>query len=264
MRRTALKDLGVRTASAAVLVPLALVPAWTGGWPLVVLLAVTGWRIGYEWLHMQGRRGLAAQVPASGAAVGGLAAYYVAGPVAAVAAAFVGAVIGRVLLEGFARALHRGLVGVALLAVPLVLVWELRGIGEQGRDLLLWCLLVVWTTDTLAFLCGRVLRGRLLAPAISPGKTWSGLFGGIFAAGVVGGFAGILLEFPAETAVLSAVSVGMATIIGDLVMSAVKRTHGCKDTGRLIPGHGGVLDRVDGLLFGVTLVAIWKLIVEGA
>jgi phosphatidate cytidylyltransferase len=55
----------------------------------------------------------------------------------------------------------------------------------------------------------------------------------------------------------------MATIVGDLVMSAVKRAHGCKDTGRLIPGHGGVLDRVDGFLFGVTLVAIWKLAVKG-
>jgi len=264
MPRAALLELGVRTASAAVLVPLALVPAWTGGWPLALLLALAGWRIGYEWFHMQGRRGLMAQVPASSAAAGGLAAYYIAGPVAAVAAAFLGAIIGRIVLEGFARTLHRGLLGVALLAVPLVLVWELREAGEDGRDLLLWCLLIVWTTDTFAFLCGRVLRGRLLAPAISPGKTWNGLFGGIFAAGVVGGFAGILLGFPAETAVLSAVCVGMATITGDLVMSAVKRTHGCKDTGRLIPGHGGVLDRVDGLLFGVTIVAIWKLIVEGA
>lgn len=264
MRRATLAELAVRTASAAVLVPLALVPAWTGGWPLALLLAVTGWRIGFEWLHMQGRRGPAAQVPASSAAAAGLAACYVAGPVAAVAAAYLGAVTGRVVLEGFARTLHRGLPGFALLAVPLVLVWELRAVGDDGRDLLLWCLLVVWTTDTFAFLCGRVLRGRLLVPAISPAKTWSGLFGGIFAAGVVGGFAGILLGFPAETAVPSAVCVGMATITGDLVMSAVKRTHGCKDTGRLIPGHGGVLDRVDGFLFGVTLVAIWKLIVEGA
>ena len=264
MPRTALLELGIRTASAAVLVPLALVPAWTGGWPLALLLVLVGWRIGYEWFHMQGRRGLTAQVPASSAAAGGLAAYYIAGPVAAVAAAFLGAVIGRIVLEGFARTLHRGLLGVALLAVPLVLIWELREVGKDGRDLLLWCLLIVWTTDTFAFLCGRVLRGPLLAPAISPGKTWNGLFGGIFAAGLVGGFAGILLGFPAETAVLSAVCVGMATITGDLVMSAVKRTHGCKDTGRLIPGHGGVLDRVDGLLFGVTIVAIWKLVVEGA
>ena len=264
MRKAARVELAVRTASAAVLVPLALVPAWTGGWPLALLLALAGWRIVYEWFYMQGQRGLAAQIPASGAAVGGLAAYFFAGPVAAVTAACLGAATGRIVREGFARTLHRGLFGIALLAVPLVLLWELRETGEDGRDLLLWCLLVVWTTDTFAFLCGRVLRGRLLIPAISPAKTWSGLFGGIFAAGVVGGYAGILLGFPAETAVLSAVCVGMATITGDLVMSAVKRTHGCKDTGRLIPGHGGVLDRVDGLLFGVTLVAIWKLIVEGA
>ena len=264
MRRKALAELGVRMASAAVLLPLVLVPTWTGGWPLALLLAASGWQVGYEWFRMHDRHGLAARVPASSAAVGGVGAYCIAGPAAAVAAAVLGAASGRALLEGVGQRPHQGLLGVALLAVPLVLVWELRELGTDGRDLLLWCLLVVWSTDTFAFLCGRALRGRLLAPAISPGKTWSGLFGGILAAGIAGGSSGILLGFPAETAVLSAVGVGMATITGDLVMSAVKRTHGRKDTGRLIPGHGGILDRIDGLLLAVTLVAAWKLLVEGA
>ncbi|MDE0710622.1 MAG: phosphatidate cytidylyltransferase [Rhodospirillales bacterium] len=263
MRRVATRELAVRTASAAVMVPLVLIPAWTGNWPLAILLVAAGWQIGHEWFRMLGCRGLEAYgPPLSATAIGG-AAYYAAGPVGAVAAAFVGAAVARICIRWPDRTWSNGLLGVPILAFPLTLVWELRGDGDEGRNLLLWCLLVVWTTDTFAYLCGRVLRGRRLAPTISPGKTWSGLFGGIFAAGVAGGLVGIMLGFPAETAVISAVSVGMATIVGDLVMSAVKRAHGCKDTGRLIPGHGGVLDRVDGFLFGVTLVAIWKLVVKG-
>lgn len=263
MRRLATRELAVRTASAAVLVPLVLIPAWTGNWPLAILLVAAGWQTGHEWFRMLGCRGLEAYGPPLAATGMGLVAYYTAGPVGTVAGAFFGAAVVRIWICWPDRTWPNGLLGIPMLAFPLTLIWELRGDGEEGRNLLLWCLLVVWTTDTFAYLCGRVLQGPRLAPAISPGKTWSGLFGGICAAGIAGGLAGIMLGFPAETAVISAVSVGMATIVGDLVMSAVKRAHGCKDTGRLIPGHGGVLDRVDGFLFGVTLVAIWKLVVKG-
>ncbi len=252
-------ELGVRAASAAVLIPVAIVPAWTGGWPLAVLLGVSGWCIGHEWLRMIGRPGAQAAALSMGAAGAGMAAYAGAGPIAGGAGAVLGVVAGGRVWRGPGELVHKEWLGILGLAVPLVLVWELRGTGDEGRRLLLWCLLVVGSADTFAYLCGRTLRGRRLAPTISPGKTWSGAVGGLAAAAAVGGCTGTVFGWSAVFAVAAALVVGLAAAAGDLAVSAVKRAHGRKDTGRLIPGHGGVLDRIDGLLFGVTAVAAWKL-----
>jgi phosphatidate cytidylyltransferase len=117
-------------------------------------------------------------------------------------------------------------------------------------------LALVWATDTAAYIAGRGIGGPRLAPRISPNKTWAGLAGGVVGAALVGLVASLLRDAPADVGLpgemwrLVALSGVLALVeqAGDLVESAVKRHFGVKDSGNLIPGHGGVLDRVDGLI----------------
>ena len=128
--------------------------------------------------------------------------------------------------------------------------------------MLLWLLVVVWTTDTAAYFAGRTLGGPRLAPAISPSKTWSGLCGGMLGAALTGAFTAGLLgsERLVHAAGLGAV-LAIVAQLGDL--DRVRRAsawRGVKDSGALIPGHGGLLDRIDGLLFAAPALALVGLI----
>jgi phosphatidate cytidylyltransferase len=148
-------------------------------------------------------------------------------------------------------------IGVALIGLPAVaLVW-LRAVPELGLGLLLWLLIVVWTTDTAAYAVGRRVGGPRLAPAISPGKTWSGLGGGVIGASLAGA---ITLWALGSERLIHAAGLGAAFAVlaqlGDLAESALKRRAGVKDSGSLIPGHGGVLDRVDGFLLTAPALAL--------
>jgi phosphatidate cytidylyltransferase len=131
--------------------------------------------------------------------------------------------------------------GPTILLAALALVW-LRADAAVGRSNVLFVLLVVWTSDIGAYLIGRLLGGPRLAPRVSPGKTWSGAVGGLLAAAAIGAVIGRF----AGAGVAAALS--LAAQAGDLAESAAKRGAGVKDSGTLIPGHGGLLDRLDGLL----------------
>lgn len=142
--------------------------------------------------------------------------------------------------------LYAGLPGIAL-------IW-MRG-GGHGLALTLFTLLVVWATDICAYFAGRAIGGPKLAPAISPNKTWAGLFGGMAGAGATGFIAADLLGLPVW---LAAAAVALAAVAqgGDLFESWLKRRVGVKDSGTLLPGHGGVLDRLDGLVPVALVVAL--------
>jgi phosphatidate cytidylyltransferase len=151
----------------------------------------------------------------------------------------------------------RVLFGVCYLApASLALIW-LRGDVETGRACVLFIILVVWASDIGAYLAGRLIGGPRLAPRISPGKTWSGAIGG-FAAAVAVGLVAANLEPDGVpvSAMLVAGCLGIASQLGDLLESALKRRFGVKDSGRLIPGHGGLLDRLDGVLFAAPVAAV--------
>jgi phosphatidate cytidylyltransferase len=154
------------------------------------------------------------------------------------------------------------LIGLPYVALPFVAIWALRDTPVSGIWTLFFVLVVVATTDTAAFFVGRKFKGPKLAPAISPGKTWSGALGGLAGALVVGGiwayFSGGLHQFAFILLIVAGMSIGSQ--IGDLVESAVKRRSGVKDSGRLIPGHGGVLDRIDGLMFAVVIALAMQLL----
>ena len=131
--------------------------------------------------------------------------------------------------------------------------------------MLLWMLAVVWATDIGAYAAGRTLGGPRLAPRWSPRKTWAGLIGGIFCAALAGWAAARLLELPSALP-LVLVSAGLAIIgqFGDLAELMAKRRFGVKDTSGLIPGHGGLLDRLDGLLAVIPAVALLTVIGGGS
>lgn len=139
--------------------------------------------------------------------------------------------------------------GAAYIAVPILCLAWVRADPAFGRETVYWLFLLVWATDTGAFLVGSTVGGPKLAPSISPAKTWSGFLGGTACAAIVGGMVGWWAG-AASMAALVAASAGMGVISqgGDLAESWVKRRFGVKDTGTIMPGHGGLLDRVDGLL----------------
>lgn len=152
--------------------------------------------------------------------------------------------------------------GAAAIGVPAAaLIW----MRAQDRETALWVLLVVWATDSFAYLCGRAIGGPKLAPQVSPNKTWAGLVGGILGAAATGWAVAVALlpdSRPVAVAGLS-VLVALAAQGGDLLESALKRRFHVKDTGQLIPGHGGLLDRIDGLMAAAPAAAAICLIGGG-
>jgi phosphatidate cytidylyltransferase len=147
-------------------------------------------------------------------------------------------------------------VGVLYVGVAgLALIW-LRADGIAGRMNVLFLLLVVWASDIGAYLVGRALGGPKLAPTISPGKTWSGAAGGLLAAAAVGLAIALSASGLPGWTTLVAGALGVVSQGGDLLESAIKRRFGVKDSGRLIPGHGGLLDRLDGVLAAAPMAAL--------
>ena len=245
-------DLRKRVLSAALLAPTALLCIWLGAdaWTALMAVAMTG--LACEWVILCGWRplrppGLA--VPVVVLLAGALAVLNQEQlGLVALAAGFV-----AVWAAGRRLSLAAGIVYVGLAGVCLM--W-LRGDGAAGRVNVLFLVFVVWASDIGAYAAGRVFGGPKLAPAISPSKTWSGAAGGLLAAVVVGlGVAGTAGASSPGRAALVAAVLGAASQAGDLLESAVKRRFGVKDSGRLIPGHGGLLDRLDGLLAAAPVAA---------
>lgn len=149
-------------------------------------------------------------------------------------------------------------------AALVTLLW-LRHQPAFGRETVLWILVCIWATDIGAYFVGRAAGGAKLAPRISPGKTWSGLIGGMAWAAVASAALGYAFGL-GETVLLAIAGAVLAVVgqAGDLLESAAKRRAGVKDSGNLIPGHGGLLDRVDGLMAVLVAVAIARLVAGGA
>jgi phosphatidate cytidylyltransferase len=161
------------------------------------------------------------------------------------------------------RPIARTIAVLYALASLVALLW-LRHQPVLGRETVIWIVICVWATDIGAYFLGKLAGGVKLAPRISPGKTWSGLIGGVCWAAVASAAVGLVFQQGA-TVTLALIGVGFAIVaqIGDLLESAAKRGAGVKDSGYLIPGHGGLLDRVDGLVAVLVVVALTRLVVGG-
>jgi phosphatidate cytidylyltransferase len=159
------------------------------------------------------------------------------------------AVAGRLGLAWFGA-------GIAYVVVALASLLWLRADPATGRMNVLFLLLVIWATDVGAYLFGRWIGGAKLAPLISPGKTWSGTVGGAVVAMAMGALLSLVVRHGAWSgAAALALVISVAAQLGDLGESAAKRRCGVKDSGRLIPGHGGLLDRVDSLMLAAPVMA---------
>lgn len=253
-------DLVPRIVSAAVLAPVVLLAVWVGGWPLAILAAAASVVLILEWLHVTGHDtfGPVGAVAALAVAIGVL----VAGT-AQVSVGLAIVLVAAVATYAVARDLWAvaGIVYAVLMALGLLAI---RPDAQYGLAAVIFVLAVVWATDIGAYAAGRLIGGPKLWPAVSPKKTWAGFVGGLVAAVIVGLLAASVAGArPGMALTLVVVALSLACQAGDLFESAVKRRFGVKDASRLIPGHGGLLDRVDGLSFAAPLAALIGLVHGG-
>jgi phosphatidate cytidylyltransferase len=249
------RNLLMRVMAAAVLAPLAIAAAYVGGWLWVALVTLATVGLYVEWLTVVGE---AQQIRV-----------VVSGGVALALAGFCFAIGHN---EASLLVLAIGLGAAAWLA-PERRIWVAAGFGyaaaaemasvlvrldqTSGFVALMLILLVVWVTDIGGYFAGRGIGGPKLWPRVSPKKTWAGAIGGFAASlAVAGGFAAFGLGKTAPLLLLGAV-LSIASQLGDLFESAVKRRFGVKDSSHIIPGHGGLLDRLDGFVAAVVLAAIF-------
>lgn len=270
----AVKSGGVmtRVVSGVVALPPVLAAIHFGAPYFTLFIVAACLILWWEWCHLCGQ---SVRAPASLAgAVFVLAALFATAagrPEAGLAFAAAGGVLAWVWAAATGREAdrHRPVgdwggsrwiaLGVLYIAVPSLLLLWLR--DEVGRLTVYWLFILVWATDTGAYIFGRAIGGPKLAPSVSPKKTWAGLVGGMACAAMIGG--GFAAAFKIEGwAALGAVSAGLAVVaqVGDLFESWVKRRFGVKDAGGIMPGHGGLLDRVDGLLAAVVVAALITMI----
>jgi phosphatidate cytidylyltransferase len=258
-------ELKLRIASALVLGALIILVTLWGGWPFrLVWIAVAG-LAAYEWLALTSR-GNAVAIGIAVAAAGLALAFLSESPVALAGTGAAAALIGALATPLARSRLALACCGVAYAMVFALVTPALRERPEIGLTLILWSFAVVWLTDIAAYFTGRSLGGPKLMPAVSPKKTWSGAVGGALA-GMLGGYL-VWRLMPALQGVTGALPVVAASLAGsvasqagDLFESALKRRFGAKDSGTLIPGHGGFLDRLDGywavmVLAGLVLFAL--------
>ena len=259
-------NLGLRVASAGVMVPAALAAAWFGGWWWLALVAVGVALLALEWGEMSAPGAPTRVAAAVTAAVlivifigyrGHAEIAWLAIPAGAMGAAF----IARGVAERPADAAF-GVIYIAPAALCLIWLRDSHDVlSNQGQWWMMMLFAATWAADIGAFAVGSTLRGPKLWPRFSPNKTWSGFIGGLAAATGVGTLMAALPYFDLNllAAAIIGLAVGLATMAGDLWESAIKRRFGVKDSGDLIPGHGGLLDRVDGLMFAVVVMAAVRL-----
>ena len=254
-----------RVRSALILLPFVIAPVVFGGWSFTLLLALAGFLMAREWANL-----LAA--PSDNGRILGLAVVAIlafglwSGAGNAVALIIVLSLVAAAFALAKGRRLGPLVGGFYYVALPLVVAQYLRE-DALGEFIIGYILLSVWAVDIFAMFTGKIIGGPKLAPVISPKKTWAGLIGGMVGAALaavlsfltVVGFGFGQMQF--SSLVLFAPLLAIIAQAADLFESAIKRRFDVKDSGAIIPGHGGLLDRVDGLI-GVLIVTyaivLWR------
>jgi phosphatidate cytidylyltransferase len=265
-------SLQLRIISAAVLIPIVLVALYVGGVVWNLLVAIFGAQMINEWCRISARRpqpeklrtfrdplrGIEEDVPTSFVTIG-LVLFALYG--GAWINWWIGLAVAMLCTALFTTTRNKSatlwfVLGIPYVAVPCAAIIWLRADPTIGLQQIFWIVAMVIAADTGAYIAGRSIGGPKLAPRISPNKTWAGLGGAVVSAAVVGAITAAILGRPSLVP-LTAVSAGLAIVeqAGDLAESAFKRHFGVKDASNIIPGHGGALDRVDGLIAVAAAVA---------
>jgi phosphatidate cytidylyltransferase len=261
-RESGSRNLLMRIVVAAVLIPLAVAIAYAGGWLWAALVTLAAIGLFVEWLAIVGLSG------AMRVTVPGVAALAVAGLCFAIGrldAALIVLAVGFIAVVSIAPERRSwaaaGFLYAAAAEIASVLV---RLDPVKGFAALMFVLLIVWVTDSGGYFAGRGIGGPKLWPRVSPKKTWAGAAGGLVASlAVAAGFAALDLGKTLPLLVLSAV-LSTVSQLGDLFESAVKRRFGVKDSSQIIPGHGGLMDRLDGFVAAVVVAALFGFLRGGA
>lgn len=250
-------DLGVRATSALILIPAVLLDIWMGGVWFELFMAFLGLLMAHEWTNIAHKRSSLQFALHAAAVLCAALLPQTVGVVPTIGIVLAITAIGIAAIFYFQR--DKSLfayAGIPYVALPVLALVLLRSDNVWGIHAIMWLMLVVWATDTFAYFAGRIIGGPKLAPVLSPKKTWAGLLGGMAGAALASGiYAACFL--PSWIA-LAGVAAALAVVaqLGDIFESALKRQFDLKDSGDLIPGHGGVLDRVDGLVFAGVVAAI--------
>jgi phosphatidate cytidylyltransferase len=250
------RELMLRVCSALVLVPLAIGAAYLGGWPFWLFWGLAALGVFWEWNALVAGKARQSAILIGEAALAVSLAFAAGGRLmGAIGAVIVIAIGGSVLAPPQRRGWVAG--GVPYAGAIGMAPMALRSDSEDGFLAVMFLFAIVWTTDIVAYFLGRMIGGPKLLPRVSPKKTWSGaisgLAGAVLAAVALAAAAGLsgLLAIALIAAILSAVAQA-----GDLFESLLKRKFGAKDSGHLIPGHGGLMDRLDGFVFAAAVAAL--------
>ncbi|WP_321341099.1 phosphatidate cytidylyltransferase [Breoghania sp.] len=254
-------NLFLRVASAVVLAPIFLALVWFGGAPFLIVLTICSLLILNEWTRITGATVSTSVVGGAGLVVAGGAVWWGDNMTALAIVVVVAAVIR--IWEMAARRSPWCALGVLYAGLPTVALAELR-LGEYGLWAVAVILALTWATDIAAYFSGRTLGGPKLWPSVSPNKTWSGAIGGVVGGALAACIVVLVSGIGSPVAIaLLAVVFSVASQLGDLAESALKRRFGVKDSGNLIPGHGGIMDRVDGLVTATFAAYVVGLIASG-
>ncbi len=256
--------LWTRVASGVVLAPLFLALVYFEYPGFHILIAAITAVMAWEFTRMDGKSGIKRRILVIGSAVVAVVAMALGWPSVALAIVAVATVVLVASDRKAGRAgFHIVEISVLYAAVPAVALLYVMGTG--GSRSVFWLLAVVWATDIGAYAFGRMIGGPKLAPSVSPNKTWSGAVGGLVSAVLISAALLVWGYGQDVSAVLLVLAAGLSVVsqAGDLFESALKRRYQVKDSGGLIPGHGGVMDRFDGLWAAAPLAAVFCLILGG-
>lgn len=268
MAKRDMSSLQLRIISACILAPLALGALFLGGLYFTIFMGLAAAAMGFEWCNnsLSDRRPLFMVVM-----IGFVSAAVYLEYAEQILPSILVLVCGSVFLAALAALFRQpkdivwAFLGPLLTGLPVVSLIALRGLADIGFAVTTGLFLVIWATDIGAYFSGKSIGGPKIAPVISPNKTWAGLIGGMVAAAIVAYLESqFLIEGVGSPIVIMTLG-GLCAIlaqVGDFTESAWKRHFKIKDASNLIPGHGGVLDRLDGILFTAPVLLALLLLME--
>ena len=257
-----LAGIGIRVLSAIIMAPVALATVFLGGWWLAVLVIVVGTYGNLEWNRITRTDHFVIQSLSGLSITSAVTLLMIMTPEVGISVLALGGALVGILAAKICRSAAWPIIGLVYVGgAVLGFLWIRQA---YGSEVVFWLLFLIWATDVGAYITGSLVGGPKLVPRLSPKKTWSGLVGGSVAAALISTLFGIWVGLGSVNWLIPAgLVLACWSQLGDIVESMIKRRFNVKDSGQIIPGHGGVLDRIDGLLFTIPVVVLALIFLPG-